>query len=33
MRRVLAFTSATALGALATIVTPLSSIVGTHFMN
>ncbi len=33
MHRVLAFTSATALGVIAAVVTPLSSVVGIPFMN
>lgn len=33
MRRVIAFTSATALGAIVTVIVPLSPMVGAPFMN
>ena len=33
MRRVIAFTSATALGAILTVIVPLSPFVGAEFMN
>jgi len=33
MRKALAFTSATALGAIASLALPVSSIIGTQFIN